>query len=81
MPITYTIYILEVFFKMFKCKDCNTPMERVYIFDEKGNSAQVMKCPMCGGHTKLRPIEYDNNGNLINRHNSGKPRRRKKVEK
>lgn len=66
---------------MFKCKDCGTPMERVYIFNENGGSAQVMQCPMCGGHTKLRPIEYDENGNLVNNHKRTKPRNKKKKVK
>jgi hypothetical protein len=57
-------------------------MERVYMFTTSGDQYQTMKCPMCGGSTKLRPIEYDEKGNLINRHKAKKPKKkRKKVEK
>lgn len=66
---------------MFKCKDCGQPMERVYMFTQNGEQFQTMKCPMCGGQTKLRPIEYDNNGNLINRHKNKPKKKRKRVEK
>ena len=47
----------------------------------------MFKCKDCGqpmesGSTKLRPIEYDEKGNLINRHKAKKPKKkRKKVEK
>ena len=65
---------------MFKCKDCGQPMERVYMFTTNGEQYQTMKCPMCGGQTKLRPIEYDDKGNLVNRHSKPKKKKRKKVE-
>lgn len=48
---------------MFKCKNCETEMVRVYSFEDE--NYQQMKCPNCGGATQKRPIIYDDKGNLI----------------
>lgn len=59
---------------MFKCKYCDTQMQKVYAF-EADKSYQQFHCPNCGSATRERLIEYDDKGYLID----GKKKKKKKT--
>lgn len=47
------------------CKNCNTPMERVFHFDTKGEACRILECPNCGARTSAKELTYTEKGNVV----------------
>lgn len=60
------------------CKYCGTEMRKVFRFEDE--ATEVLQCPMCHCETKPRPIQYDDNGNVVRFNKKNKNKKRKKVE-
>lgn len=47
------------------CKNCNSPMERVFRFGTDGKASRTIVCPRCGAEVPERELTYTDEGDVI----------------
>lgn len=47
------------------CKNCKTPMNRVFSYGTDGVGHSILECPRCGASTKPRKISFTDEGNVV----------------